>query len=133
MMASTAWKNDCPGLRDLARDVDDRSPHGRDERLSARAAAQALFGAIGLAAARHGVDAMQRACADLVRCQASWATKFGTLPRDHAGRVPEAMSLIASMARGLLPLAGADRLRAALAFWATEDDPAVWHQMVPND
>jgi hypothetical protein len=130
MMTSAAWKNEVSGLRDLARDVDDRTPA---EHLSARTAAQALFGAIGLASARHGVDAMQRACADLVRCEAAWATKFGTLPRDHAGRVSEPMSLIASMARGLLPLSGAARLRAALAFWAVEDDPAVWRRMVPSD
>ncbi len=129
-MVTAAWRRDVPGLRALALDVDDRSPA---ERLSARTAAQALFGAIGLASARHGVAAMQTACADLVGCDAAWASKFGNLPRDHTGHVSEAMSLIACMARGLLPLAGADRLRAALAFWATENDPAVWRRMVPND
>jgi len=132
MMPSAAWKRDCPGLRALARDVADRSLDA-SERLSAHVTAQALFGAVGLAAARHGVDAMQRACADLVRCESAWTTKFGNLPRDHAGQVSEPMALIASMARGLLPLAGVDRLRAALAFWAVEDDPAVWRRMVPND
>jgi hypothetical protein len=135
MVTASTWKNDGSGLRalrDLARDVGDRSD-ARDARMSARTAAQALFGAVGLASARHGVDAMQKACADLVRSEAAWATKFGTLPRDHTGRVSEELSLIACMARGLLPLAGADRLRAALAFWATEDDPAMWRQMVPND
>ena len=130
MMAAPAWKNDLPGLRALGRTVDDRSP---DQRLSARSAARLLFGAIGLATARHGVDEMQRACAELVRHDAAWTTKFGTLPRGPDGTVSEALSLIASMARGILPMAGAEHLRAALAFWASERDPAVWRQMAPCD
>ncbi len=130
MRASTAWKDEFPAIRTLASAVNERSP---EQRMSARTAARALFGPVGLASARHGVDAMQRACAELVACKAAWTTKFGTLPRDATGRVSEPIALIASMARGLLPLAGVDHLRSALAFWASEDDPARWQEMVPND
>jgi hypothetical protein len=129
MMAS-AWKNECPGILALGRMVNERSP---DQQLSARSAARLLFGPVRLATESHGVDETQRACADLVRCDAVWATKFGTLPRGIDGRVPEVIVLIAGMARGILPMAGADHLRAALAFWATEGDPAVWREMAPSD
>lgn len=117
-------------LGTLASIVDSRSP---DQSLSPRSAARLLFGAIGLAAARHGIRSMQAACAELVGCTEAWATKFGTLPRGVDGCVSEPMALIAGMARGILPMAGADHLRAALAFWACEQDPAVWRAMVPND
>jgi hypothetical protein len=117
-------------LGTLASMVDSRSP---DQPLSARTAARLLFGAIGLVAARHGVGVMQSTCAELVACDAAWATRFGTLPRGADGRVAEPMVLISGMARGILPMAGAERLQAALAFWASEQDPAVWQAMAPSD
>lgn len=121
---------DRPGILALGRTVHDRSP---DQALTARSAARLLFGAVGLAATRYGVEAMQQACADLVCCDAAWETRFGTLPRASDGTVAEPLALIASMARGILPMAGTAHLRAALAFWASERDPAVWQQMVPHD
>lgn len=67
---------------------------------------------------------MQRACADLARHNAAWATSLGDLPRGIDGRTREVWFLAAA-ARGVLEVAGVANTRAALAFWATEDDPAV--------
>lgn len=117
-------------LRTLGAMVDDRSP---DQELSARTAARLLFGAVCFVAARYSVQEMQRACADLVECSEAWRTKFRMLPRAADGNVAESVVAIAGMARGILPLAGADRLRAALAWWASERDPDAWRRMVPND
>jgi len=36
------------------------------------------------------------------------------------------------MARGVLSMAGREHTRAALAFWATECDPAVWREIAPD-
>lgn len=125
-MMNTHWKTDTADLRARACAVDES---GCDPSISARTAARCLSGVIRLVADRHSVDAMQRACADLVRCDAAWDTRFGTLPRGWDGQVPEAIELIAVVARGILPLAGSTNMRAALAFWATEDDPSVWQRV----
>jgi hypothetical protein len=125
MMAAT-WKNEIADIRHLARLVSDVST---DQQMSARGAACCMYGAVCLVAERHGVDAMQRSCADIVRCDAAWSSNFGTLPRAMDGTVPETIRIIAILARGVIPLAGADRTRAALAFWAAEDDPAVWQRV----
>jgi len=124
-MAAT-WKNEIADVRHLARLVSDRST---DRQMSARGAACCLYGAISLVADRHGMDAAQRSCADIVRCDAAWSSSFGTLPRGPDGIVPDPIRMIATMARGVLPLAGPDRTRAALAFWAVEDDPAAWQRV----
>jgi hypothetical protein len=100
------------------------STHGG--RLSARTAAQCLSGVVGLVAQRFGIRAMQDACAELVRYDAAWDTDLGKLPRDYTGAVGEALELVATVARGVLPLSGATALREALAYWATESDPAAW-------
>jgi hypothetical protein len=51
------------------------------------------------------------------------------LPAQYDGRVSEPIQLIAVVARSLLPIAGAENVRAALAFWASEDDPAIWQRI----
>ncbi len=131
MLASTSRKRkEIPGVRALALAVNE---HGTDVPMSAGAAARCLFGVMRLVAARYGMEAMQSACVDLVRCDATWRTKFGVLPRGVDGRVPEPIALIASLARGVLAQAGVDATRAAIAFWGSEDDPAVWQRVVPND
>ena len=130
MLPSTSWKKEIPGVRALALAVNE---HGSDIPMSAGSAARCLFGAVRLVAARYGKEAMQLACVDLVRCDAAWLTRFGTLPRGMDGRVPEPIALIAGMARGVLAQAGSEATRAALAFWGSEDDPAVWQSLVPND
>ena len=122
-MTTAPWKSEIADIRRLARLVSDTSA---DQQMSARGAACCLYGAVSLVASRHGVDAMQRSCADIVRCDAAWASNFGTLPRAMDGSVPETIRMIATLARGVLPMAGVARTRAALAFWAVEDDPAVW-------
>ena len=117
-------------LRTLGSMVDDRSP---DQELSARTAARLLFGAVCFVSARYGVAEMQQACAELAEHDEAWRTKFRVLPRSVDGAPAEPMVAIAGMARGILPLAGATKLRAALAWWATECDPDAWRRMVPND
>jgi len=117
------WKTEISDLRDRARAVVEAP--SEITRMSARAAARCLSGVVGLVARQWSVDVMQRACADLVRCDAAWQTQFGTLPREN-GRIPPAIEMIAVVARGILPLTGAESMRAALAFWASEDDPAAW-------
>lgn len=127
MTTQTAdWKSGIGDLRARAAAV---ATSCADARMSARAAARCLSGVVGLVVTRWSVDVMQRACADLVRCQASWDTSFGTLPRYKEG-VPEPIQLIAVVARGILPIAGIENMRAALSFWATEDDPAQWQAVV---
>lgn len=124
-MLTQHWKTEISDLRNRARAVQAPS----SDRLSARAAARCLSGVVNEVVRRHGQDEMQRACADLVRYDAAWSTMFGTLPRGVEGIVPPAIHLIAVVARGILPLAGAENMRAALSFWACEDDPAVWQEI----
>lgn len=121
--ANQNWKTEISDLKSRARAVVDAPTDVM--RMSPRAAARCLSGVISLICRDFSVDVMQRACADLVRCDAAWETRFGTLPRSDCG-VPRAIEMLAVVARGILPLAGADSMRAALAFWASEDDPAQW-------
>lgn len=125
MQTMTDWKHHIPDLLSRAQAVS----QGQIEPMSARSAACALLGVMNLISQRFGVDLMQRACADLVRCEASWATKLGTLPRGEDGRVPEPVAMLAVGARGMLPLAGPVNLRAALSFWASENNHAVWQSV----
>ena len=127
-MRSLHWKTTIDDLRDRAQSVM-TAPAADIGSMSARTAAACLSGIVGLVSRRWGVDVMQRTCADLARHQPAWATSLGRLPTGHDGLLTEPIQLIAVVARSLLPLAGADRLRSALAFWASEDDPAVWNQV----
>lgn len=123
-MPATHWKTDIPDIRNRAQAV----LHSPLAPMTARMAACSLLGLMSLVASELGVDAMQRACADLVRCDAAWETQFGTLPRGADGRVPRAIYMIALGARGMLQITKAEDLRSALSFWASESDPAVWQR-----
>ena len=120
------WKTDIDDLRGQAQAVLVASSSSGP--MSARAAASCLSGIVGLVSRRWSVDVMQRVCADLAR-HVVHDGRFGALPAGHDGVVSEPIQLIAVVSRSLLPLAGADNLRAALAFWASEDDPAIWNQV----
>lgn len=127
MVAATHWKHDIEDLRSRAQAVMTAVPESGS--MSARTAAAVLAGVASFISRKWTVELMQRTCADLVRYDDAWRTSFGILPAGVDGFVTEATQLVAVVARGLLPLAGAENLRAALAFWASEDDPAVWNQV----
>jgi hypothetical protein len=116
-----SWKTYTADLVGLAQDV----RVSRHSGMSSRTAAQCLSGVVSLIAQRFGAARMQAACAELVRFDQAWTTSFGVLPCAD-GYVAEPIELLATVARGLLPLAGASALRAALSYWATESDPAAW-------
>ncbi len=125
-MSSVHWKTAIDDLRASAQSVT-AAPAADTGSMSARTTAACLTGIVGLVSRRFSVDVMQRACADLSRH--SCETSFRELPAGHDGVVPEPVQLIAVVARSLLPIAGVKNLRAALAFWASEDDPAVWQSL----
>jgi hypothetical protein len=96
--------------------------------LSARTAARCLLGVASLIARTWDNEVMRRTFADLVRYDAAWESNFGRLPSVN-GHVSEPMRMLATVARGFLPLAGVENMRAALSFWATEDDPRIWQSV----
>lgn len=122
------WKTDIEDLLGRARSVTS-APASSAGSMSARTAAACLSGIVSLVSRRWSVDVMQHTCAEIVRFAPAWDTSFGQLPTGHDGVVAETVQLIAVVARSLLPLAGAQNLRDALAFWAIETDPAVWNQI----
>lgn len=122
-MQTSHWRTDITDLRARARDVS--TPTDR-QALEARSIAQCMSGVIGLAVRRFSLEAVQHACAELARHTRAWETRLGDLPRGTDGRVTPLVELIAAAARGFFPLSGSDTLRSALAFWASESDPAVW-------
>lgn len=122
---TTHWKLAVDDLRSRALDV----TSGADARMTARQAARVLTGVVSHVARMSSTDTMQRACAELVRCQPAWATSFRQLPEAVRPDVDQAIQLIVVVCRGMLAVAGADAMRAALAFWATEEDPSVWQQV----
>lgn len=126
MSGNLSWKDEITDLRSRAESVVHASAEA--PALNARTAARCLAGICGLISNRWSVDEMQRTCAALARHERAWATSFGDLPRDN-GSVSDATQLVACVARGLLPLAGAGGVRAALSFWAVETDPAVWQSV----
>lgn len=133
MQAAHYWKDNIADLRIRAAIVTmvDGAP-ASSTKMSARTAAAVLSGICGLVSRRWTVDQMQRTCAELVRYEPAWASSFGRLPAVHGAAPTEPTQLIAVVARSLLPLSGDANLRAALAFWASEDDPAAWSQLTPT-
>lgn len=119
------WKTDITDLRNRA--LACFEPR-MAERMSARAAAACLSGIVGHVVRKISLDVAQQTCAELARDERTWRTSFGVLPHDN-GYVSEATQLVATVARSLLPIAGADNLRAALSFWACEDDPRIWQSV----
>jgi hypothetical protein len=126
-MMATHWKHDITDLRSRAAAV--MTCTDGNTGMSARTAAAVLAGIVGLVSRKWSTDVMQETCAALVRHDAAWSKSFVELPAGIDGRVTEATQLIAVVARGLLPIAGAENLRCALAFWASESDPAVWNEI----
>ena len=111
-------------LRELALPV--LRPNAGASGLSARQAALCLSGVTGLLATKTSLGTMQQACRDLVAFEPAWSSNFGILPTSYDGRVVQGVELLAIAARGILTLAGVENTRAALAFWASERDPAIW-------
>lgn len=97
--------------------------------LTARDAARALVGVVGWATRSVGIDGMQERMALLVRHKDAWSSGLRDLPTGYDGRVDEHIVMIAVFASGLMPLMGVGNLRAAMAFWATERDAAIWQQV----
>ena len=126
MSGNLYWKDKVDDLRTRAESVICASSEAPT--MSARTAARCLSGICGLISRRWTVDDMQRTCAELARHERAWSTSFGDLPHKN-GVVCEATQLLSCVARGLLPLAGVDGVRAALSFWAVETDPAVWQSV----
>lgn len=112
----------------LGADVHTSAPATARPILTAREAARALVGVIGWVSHRSSTLEMQDLLAQLVRHDPAWepGAMFRALPLRYDGRVDELMALVASVASGLVPLFGVGPLRAAMAFWATETDPAIW-------
>lgn len=101
-----------------------------DITTDAGAAAARLFGVVRAACRDHGMEAVRQGCSLLARSDGAWRPPLVTLPyHDHPG-VDESVRRIASFAAGLLNLHGAEAVRAALAFWATEEDPARWQIVI---
>ena len=110
--------HDLNHLRTLADPVNRPQPHAAA--LGAKGAACALSGVVRLVATKHGLGVMQRSCANLALSGAHLAV--GPTPR-------EATEVLAAAADGVAAVAGRDNVRAALAFWACETDPAVWRDV----
>lgn len=125
------WKSKIDDLRDRAQVV--TSGPVASERLSARTCAKCLVGIVSLISRRWTVDDMQRTCAELARFDDAWTTSFGRLPLERNGLPSEPMQLLVVVARSLLPIAGPDNVRAALSFWATEDDVGVWTSLAQSE
>ncbi len=122
------WKTQADDLR--RRSVDVLEQPIAAELMTARMAAKVLSGIVGLISRRWSKDLMQRTAADLVRHDGAWSTSLRDLPCAHGEEVAEPMMLMAVVARSLLPMAGVKNVRAALSFWATEDDPGTWQSVV---
>lgn len=128
MYTATPYNHEISDLRERAVAV--MRPEAGSAAMSARTTARCLSGVIGLAARRYGSLPMHQACAALVRHEDAWRSSFGKLPQRQGDAVSEAIEMIAVVARGILPIAGVDNMRAALSFWATETDPAIWTSVI---
>jgi negative regulator of sigma E activity len=117
-IASMPTHHDIADLRTRAAIVTE--PCLTRQEISARGAACALSGMIRLVAIQQGMEAMQRACANLART--GWARR-ATYHGDSA------TCILAAAAAGIELVAGRENTSAALAFWACESDPAVWRQV----
>jgi len=93
--------------------------------MSARTAAQCLSGAVRLLGMQYGIDQMRTACGAIVAHESAWSTSLRSLPNGDGAPV----LALAIIARGVLPLAGPENTRAALAFWACETDAATMAQI----
>lgn len=95
-------------------------PGRRDDAFTARAVARALWPFIYAASTRHGQDEMRRVCAQLARMT----------PDGWSSVVDPLEVSLATTAATFLPTSSPVAVRAALAFWASEPEPAVWQQVI---
>lgn len=121
------WKTEIARLRETARPVLAPPPNPG---MGAREVARVLSGVAGSLARTHGVEAMQTVCAQLALDPAVFQSKFSTLPVGPDGKVDPKVEMVAMICRGLLMAASTDAVRAALSFWASEQDTAVWQSVV---
>ena len=99
---------------------------------NARDAARALAGLASWIANRTSVERMRQCMAALVRHPAAWrhTALMRDLPTQYDGFVDEWVALLAVVSSSLAPAFGVVNLRSAMAFWATERDPAQWQALV---
>lgn len=131
-MPTRNWKLEISDLRLLAQAVPTSPPSER--LLSANGAALCFLGVLRRLAEAYGIDAMQYACATIVRHGPAWRTMMRHLPIPadrlgppgsfDPGLTVTSIAMIAMVARGVMEVAGADNTRAALAYWASERDPS---------
>jgi len=108
-------------LRNKAYQVYQPWPARAGVQLSARSVARRLWPYIYAASTRHSEGEMRTACAFLAATPPStWEVVSGS---------PLAVSL-ASTAAALLRESTQEYVQAALAFWATETDPAEWQAVI---
>lgn len=115
----------------LACDVPTSAPCLR-EQGSARDAARAISGLVGWVANRVGLIRMQEVFAELARHVDAWrpGNFMRDLPTGYNGTVDEYVAMVAVVSSSLVHAYSPANLRAAMAFWATERDPAQWQAMV---
>jgi hypothetical protein len=100
---------------------------------SAREAARALAGLASWVSSRVGVIRMQECMTDLARHTDAWRPGPGfmrDLPTQYNGFVDEHVAMVAIVSSSLAHCFGAANLRAGMAFWAVERDPAQWQAVV---
>lgn len=110
-------------LKELRKRAAPVNQPGPQQRIGPRGAASALSGVVRLVAVHVGQDVMHRACAKLARSRVGWGDTTGD------DRLDVAISMLVAAAEGVALVAGYDNVLAALAFWATETDPAVWRDV----
>lgn len=121
------WLEEVDDLLARASDVSAAPPVRRNQ-LTASEAAHALSGVMSWIQRAIGANPMREIAAKLARYDAAWTSSMGRLP--HVGGVVDPhLAMMAVVARSLLDLAGADNLRSAVAFWATETDPCIWRSL----
>lgn len=115
----------------LACDVPTSAPCQR-EHGSARDAARAIAGLVSWVANRVGVVRMQEVMAELARHVDAWrpGNFMRDLPTGYNGMVDEHVALVAVVTSSLVHAYTPASLRSAMAFWATERDPAQWQLVV---
>lgn len=89
--------------------------------MDARTAAKFLSGVARYIATTWSLDTMRRAFAALAE------TDVRTPPAVDA-ELQEPVRMLGAIAVGILPMTGPEGLRAALAYWATEE-PSEWHKL----
>jgi hypothetical protein len=102
----------------------------RPGQISSREAAKVLSGVMSWVARTSSAAAMHDAAAMLAAHDAAWSSSFRDLPVGDDGAVSATIQMMATVARATLELAGAENLRDALAFWASERDPGAWQALV---